>query len=48
MENKLDTFGEYGNRIKMYALAATLMQKLIGVAKPGPGEDSQLISLAST
>ena len=24
------------------------MQKLIGVAKPGPGEDSQLISLAST
>ena len=45
MENKLDTFGEYGNRNKMCALAATLMQKLIGVAKPGPGEDSQLISL---
>ena len=32
----------------MYALAATLKQKLIGVAKPGPRENSQLISLAST
>ncbi|CAK8695489.1 unnamed protein product [Clavelina lepadiformis] len=48
IENKLVTFGEYGNRNKMYALAATLMQKLIAAAKPGPGEDSQLISLAST
>ena len=29
-------------------LAATLMQKLFGVAEHGPGEDSQFVSLAST
>ena len=51
MENKLNTFGEYGSKTKIYALAATLMQKLLGVAEPGPVEnskDSQLVSLAST
>ena len=48
MENKLDIFGEYGNKNKMYTLAATLMQKLFGVADPGPGEDSQFVSLAFT
>ena len=31
MENKFDIFGEYGNKNKMYTLAATLMQKLFGV-----------------
>ena len=32
IENKLDIFGEYGNKTKMYTLAATSMQKLFGVA----------------
>ena len=31
IENKFDIFGEYGNKNKMYTLAATLMQKLFGV-----------------
>ena len=48
MENKFDIFGEYGNKNKMYTLAATLMQKLFGVPEPGPGEGSQFASLAST
>ena len=48
MESKLDIFGEYGNKIRMYTLAVTLMQRLLGVAEPGPGEDSQFASLAST
>ena len=48
MENKFDIFGEYGNKNKMYTLAAALMQKLFGVPEPGPGEESQLASLAST
>ena len=48
MENKLDIFGEYRNKNKMYALAATLIQKLFEVAEPGPGEDSQFVSLASS
>ena len=48
MENKFDIFGEYGNKNKMYTLAATLMQKLFGVPEPGPGEESQFASLAST
>ena len=38
MENKLDTFGEYGNKNKIYALAATLMKTLLGVAEPGSEE----------
>ena len=48
MESKLDIFGKYRNKNKMYTLAATLMQKLFGVAEPGPREDSQFVSLAST
>ena len=48
LENKFDIFGEYGNKNKMYTLAATLMQKLFGVAEPGAGEDSQFVSLAFT
>ena len=48
MENKFNIFGEYGNKNKMYTLAATLMQKLFGVPEPGPGEESQFASLAST
>ena len=48
MENKFDIFGEYGNKNKMYTLAATLMQKLFGIPEPGPGEGSQFASLAST
>ena len=48
MENKFDVFGKYGNKNKMYTLAATLMQKLFGVLEPGPGEESQFASLAST
>ena len=48
MENKFDIFGEYGNKNKMYTLASTLMQKLFGVLEPGPGEESQFASLAST
>ena len=48
MENKFDIFGEYGNKNKTYTLAATLMQKLFGVLEPGPGEESQFASLAST
>ena len=48
MENKFDIFGEYENKNKMYILAATLMQKLYGVPEPGPGEESQFASLAST
>ena len=48
MENKFDIFGEYGNKNKMYTLAATLMQKLFGVPEPGAGEESQFASLAST
>ena len=36
MENKFDIFGEYGNKNKMYTLAATRMQKLFGVPEPGP------------
>ena len=48
MENKFDIFGEYGNKNKMYTLAAALMQKLFGVPEPGPGEESQFASLAST
>ena len=48
MENKFDILGEYGNKNKMYTLAATLMQKLFGVPEPGPGEESQLASLAFT
>ena len=48
MENKFDIFGEYGNKNKMYTLAATLMQKLFGVPESGPGEGSQFASLAST
>ena len=48
MENKFDIFGEYGNKNKMYTLAATLMQKLFGVPEPGSGEESQFASLAST
>ena len=47
MENKLDTFGEYGNKNKMYALAATLMKTLLVVAGPGSEEESQLVSFAS-
>ena len=47
MENKFNIFGEYGNKNKMYTLAATLMQKLFGVPEPGPGEESQFASLAS-
>ena len=48
MKNKLDIFGEYGNKNKIYILASTLMQKLFGVLEPGPGEESQFASLAST
>ena len=48
MESKLDIFGEYGNKNRMYTLAVTLMQRLLGVAELGPGEDSQVASLAST
>ena len=48
MENTLDIFGEYGNKNKMYTLPTTLMQKLFGVAEPGPGEESQFVSLVST
>ena len=48
MENQFDIFGEYGNKNKMYTLAATLMQKLFGVPEPGPGKESQFASLAST
>ena len=48
MENKFDIFGEYGNKNKIYTLAATPMQKLFGVPKPVPGEGSQFASLAST
>ena len=48
MKNKFDIFGEYGNKNKMYTLAATLMQKLFGVLEPGSGEGSQFASLAST
>ena len=48
MEKKFDIFGEYGNKNKLYTLAATLMQKLFGVPEPGPGEESQFASLAST
>ena len=48
MENKLDIFSEYGNKNKMYTLASTPMQKLFGVAEPGPGEHSQFMSLAFT
>ena len=48
MENKLDIFGEYENKNMMYTLATTLVQKLFGVAEPGPGEGSQFVSLAST
>ena len=48
MKNKFDIFGEYGNKNKMYTLAASLMQKLFGVPEPGPGEESQLAPLAST
>ena len=48
MENKFDIFGEYRNKNKMYTLAAALMQKLFGVPEPGPREESQLASLAST
>ena len=48
MESKFDIFGKYGNKNKMYTLAATLMQKLSGVPEPGPGEGSQFASLAST
>ena len=42
MESKLDihVFGEYGNKNKMYTLAATLTPRLFEVAEPGPGEDS--------
>ena len=46
MENKFDIFGEYGNKNKMYTLAATLMQKLFGVPEPGPGEEYQFALLA--
>ena len=48
MKNKFDIFGEYGNKNKMYTLAASLVQKLFGVPEPGPGEESQLAPLAST
>ena len=48
MENKFDIFGEYRNKNKMYTFASTLMQKLFGVLEPGPGEESQFASLAST
>ena len=48
MEKRFDIFGEYGNKNKMYTLVATLMQKLFGVPEPGPGEESQFASLAST
>ena len=48
MENKFDIFGKYENKNKMYTLASTLMQKLFGVLEPGPGEESQFASLAST
>ena len=40
MGNKVNIFGEYGNKSKMYTLASTLMQKLFGVLEPGPGEES--------
>ena len=48
MENNFDIFGEYGNKNKMYTLAATLIQKLFEVPELGPGEKSQFASLAST
>ena len=48
LENKLDAFCEYGNKNKIFALAATLMQRLLGVAESGPEEDSQLQPIAST
>ena len=48
MESKFAIFAEYGNKNKMYTLAATLMQKLFGVPEPGPGEESQFAPLAST
>ena len=48
LENKLDAFGEYGNKNKMIALVATPMQRLLGVAESGPEEDSQLQPIAST
>ena len=48
MEKKFDIFGKYGNKNKMYALAAPLMQKLFGEPEPGLGEKSQFASLAST
>ena len=48
IENKFDIFGEYRNKNKMHTLAAALMQKLFGVLEPGPGEESQFASLAST
>ena len=47
-KNKLDAFGKYGNKNKMFALATTLMQRLLGVAESGPEEDSQLQPIAST
>ena len=48
MKNKLDIFDKHRNKNKMYTLAATLMQKLFGVAEPSSGKDSQLVSLTST
>ena len=48
MKNKFDIFGKHGNKNKMYTLASTLMQKLFGELEPGPGEESQFASLAST
>ena len=48
MKNKFDIFGEYGNKNKIYTLAATLMQNLFGVLECGSGEESQFTSLAST
>ena len=48
MKSKFDIFGEYENKNKMYSLAVTLMQRLLGVAELGPEKDSQFLSLAST
>ena len=48
MENKFYILGEYGNKNKMYTLAATLMQKLFGIPGPSLGEESEFASLAST
>jgi len=48
LEKKLDTITNEGNRSKVNTLAATLLQRLLGVTEHELEDESQLVSITST